>query len=503
MPGNGPIVRGVPHRPTTRRSSLATLGALGPLVGFALLCALAVAIGVLCDADAAEDVDAAPGERIVVRLAVRRTAPAAGTAADRALVSITGRAPRRRGAAPQLRVLRVRPTASCPVPPVAPDGRLQGTAAAAPVAWSRVAGTVPGRRLRSRRRFAMSGAVVLGGPGAVRLCAYAVRGGQHPMVQRMVSAVVPDRAGRTPKVPAKAPEARRASVPLRPGALALITTVALGSAWLLRRGTGGSGRDARRGHRGIGPDAATAGLTLDVLTDPQWDDRRIDTADLPSLPVDFRIPDAPPVVDAPWAGDADADGATDDGPEGEWIQVPDHLPASFNDAARANGTPRTAASGGVAPAAARRFSDLRVEHPAVHVLHDLCIPHSPARIDHVLIGPGGVVVANTKDYAGRVRSDGIDLRVRGRNRSAAVDVCLWQAETVRATLERAGLGLVPVHGVLHWLRPGGLGSQRIDLRGVRLLTARGTMDVATGADFLDPEVAERVALVLRSAFPSA
>jgi hypothetical protein len=471
-------------------------------VGFALLCAIAVAIGVLCEADAAEDVEAAPGERIVVRMAVRRSAPTGDEPADRALVSITGRAPRRRGAAPQLRLLGVRPaTAPCPVPPVAPDGRLQGTASSRAVGWRRVAGTAPGRRLRSRRQFAMTGAVTLGGPGALRLCAYAVRGGQRPRVQRMVSTVVPDRAGRIPGTPSAAPEAREASISLRPGAIALFTTVVLGVAWLLRRSAGGWVRGATagagQGHGETGSAAAFAAGPEPLAGDPTaWEGIRLDTGDLPSLPVDFRVPDAPPVVHAAPRDEAD-DRASD---TGGWLHVPGQRPAPYGPSAGGGGA---TVHGGAAPTAARRFSALGVEHPAVHVLHDLCIPHSPARIDHVLIGPGGVVVANTKDYAGRVRSNGIDLRVRGRNRSAAVDVCLWQAETVRATLERAGLGLVPVHGVLHWLRPGGLGAQRIDLRGVRLLTARETMDVATGNDLLDPDVAERVALLLRSAFPVA
>jgi hypothetical protein len=470
-------------------------------VGFALLCAIAVAIGVLCDAEAAEDVEAAPGERIVVRMAVRRSAPTGDAPADRALVSITGRAPRRRGAAPQLRLLGVRPaTAPCPVPPVAPDGRLQGTAVGRSVGWRRVAGTAPGRRLRSRRQFAMTGAVTLGGPEALRLCAYAVRGGQHPRVQRMVSTVVPDRAGRTPGTPATGPEARTASISLQPGALALLTTVVLGAAWLLRRGSGGSVRGtsagAGAGHGRPGPVAAFAAGPAPADGDPiAWEGVRLDTGDLPSLPVDFRVPDAPPVV--PAVARDDDERAVD---IGGWFPVPGQRPGTSGPSAGGRGA---TLHGGAAPTAARRFSSLVVEHPAVHVLHDLCIPHSPARIDHVLIGPGGVVVANTKDYAGRVRSNGIDLRVRGRNRSAAVDVCLWQAETVRATLDRAGLGLVPVHGVLHWLRAGGLGAQRIDLRGVRLLSARETMDVATGTDVLDPDVAERVALLLRSTFPAA
>jgi Nuclease-related domain len=38
------------------------------------------------------------------------------------------------------------------------------------------------------------------------------------------------------------------------------------------------------------------------------------------------------------------------------------------------------------------------------VLHDLAIPHSQANIDHLLIGPGGVFVIDSKQYRGRLQS---------------------------------------------------------------------------------------------------
>jgi hypothetical protein len=39
------------------------------------------------------------------------------------------------------------------------------------------------------------------------------------------------------------------------------------------------------------------------------------------------------------------------------------------------------------------------------VLHDLAIPHSQANIDHLVIGPGGVFVIDSKQYRGRLRLD--------------------------------------------------------------------------------------------------
>jgi hypothetical protein len=39
------------------------------------------------------------------------------------------------------------------------------------------------------------------------------------------------------------------------------------------------------------------------------------------------------------------------------------------------------------------------------VLHDLAVPGSRANIDHLVIGPGGVLVIDSKHYRGRLRLD--------------------------------------------------------------------------------------------------
>jgi nuclease-like protein len=40
------------------------------------------------------------------------------------------------------------------------------------------------------------------------------------------------------------------------------------------------------------------------------------------------------------------------------------------------------------------------------VLHDLALPRSQANIDHLVIGPGGVFVIDSKHYRGRLQLDG-------------------------------------------------------------------------------------------------
>jgi Nuclease-related domain len=48
------------------------------------------------------------------------------------------------------------------------------------------------------------------------------------------------------------------------------------------------------------------------------------------------------------------------------------------------------------------------------VLHDLAIPGSQANIDHLVIGPGGVAVIDSKQYRGRLRLDSYGLLWHGR-----------------------------------------------------------------------------------------
>jgi hypothetical protein len=48
------------------------------------------------------------------------------------------------------------------------------------------------------------------------------------------------------------------------------------------------------------------------------------------------------------------------------------------------------------------------------VLHDLAIPGSQANIDHLVIGPGGVFVVDSKQYRGRLQLDGSGRLWHGR-----------------------------------------------------------------------------------------
>jgi hypothetical protein len=84
------------------------------------------------------------------------------------------------------------------------------------------------------------------------------------------------------------------------------------------------------------------------------------------------------------------------------------------------------------------------------VLHDLAIPGSQANIDHLVIGPGGVVVIDSKQYRGRLHLDRQGLLWRGRHLLvAALRRVQWEADQADELLGIADVqvaAIVAVHG---------------------------------------------------------
>jgi hypothetical protein len=84
------------------------------------------------------------------------------------------------------------------------------------------------------------------------------------------------------------------------------------------------------------------------------------------------------------------------------------------------------------------------------VLHDLAIPGSPANIDHLVIGPGGVLVVDSKQYRGRLRLDRDGMVWHGRHLLvSALRKVLWQADQADEVLGVADItvaAIVAVHG---------------------------------------------------------
>jgi hypothetical protein len=84
------------------------------------------------------------------------------------------------------------------------------------------------------------------------------------------------------------------------------------------------------------------------------------------------------------------------------------------------------------------------------VLHDLAIPGTQANLDHLVIGPGGVLVIDSKQYRGRLRLDPYGMVWHGRHLLVSVlRKVLWEADQADEILGIADItvaAIVAVHG---------------------------------------------------------
>jgi Nuclease-related domain len=84
------------------------------------------------------------------------------------------------------------------------------------------------------------------------------------------------------------------------------------------------------------------------------------------------------------------------------------------------------------------------------VLHDLAIPGTKANIDHLVIGPGGVLAIDTKQYRGRLWLDPDGLLWYGRHLLVAtLRKVRWaadQADEVLGVADIQTLAIMAVHG---------------------------------------------------------
>lgn len=76
--------------------------------------------------------------------------------------------------------------------------------------------------------------------------------------------------------------------------------------------------------------------------------------------------------------------------------------------------------------------------PSFVVLHDRAVPGSKANIDHIVVGPPGVFVVETKRYSGKLTVRGDDIFVAGRRRTEIIEQTLREADVVDQTLVSAG-----------------------------------------------------------------
>jgi hypothetical protein len=116
------------------------------------------------------------------------------------------------------------------------------------------------------------------------------------------------------------------------------------------------------------------------------------------------------------------------------------------------------------------------------VLHDLAVPGSPANLDHLVIGPSGVFVIDSKQWTGSIHQ-GIDGLVwhNSYRLDRTLDIVRWEAETVGQLLGTRAVALLCVHGA--HVQGGGLHAQGVAVVPAHLLRgALGDDRVLSDAD---------------------
>jgi hypothetical protein len=82
------------------------------------------------------------------------------------------------------------------------------------------------------------------------------------------------------------------------------------------------------------------------------------------------------------------------------------------------------------------------------VLHDLAVPGSPANLDHLVIGPGGVFVIDSKQYRGRLQLDQSGRLWHGRYPLApALRAVSFEADQAALVLTDPDVVVVPILAV--------------------------------------------------------
>jgi hypothetical protein len=140
-----------------------------------------------------------------------------------------------------------------------------------------------------------------------------------------------------------------------------------------------------------------------------------------------------------------------------------------------------------------------LEAQGFRVIHDKLIPHSRANIDHIVVGPPGVFIIETKNYAGRIRIGDDEVSVAGHRRSQIVAQAKREAAAVAAVVAPTAVTpLLCVHRAeLGWFK--------MEADGVRIVGPREMVKFLRKAPVqLTPDEVARLAdLVEKSLAPAA
>ena len=121
------------------------------------------------------------------------------------------------------------------------------------------------------------------------------------------------------------------------------------------------------------------------------------------------------------------------------------------------------------------------------VVHDVRWPgRQRANLDHVVVGPGGVFVVDSKHWTGRVATGGGELRQNGRRRTKAVEGAVAQADSLRSVVRDLDPRLVvPVLCLV------GQGTVQDRVGEVRIATPETLVEVLTSVERVLPDTDRR------------
>jgi hypothetical protein len=124
----------------------------------------------------------------------------------------------------------------------------------------------------------------------------------------------------------------------------------------------------------------------------------------------------------------------------------------------------------------------RLTHDGFVVFHDLAVPGSPANVDHLIIGPTGLFVIDSKQWTGRVQQGADGLVWHNHYRlDRTLETVRWEAETIGQLLGIRAVALVCVHGA--HVQGGGVHAQGVAVVPAHLLrSALGYDRVLSDAD---------------------
>jgi hypothetical protein len=116
------------------------------------------------------------------------------------------------------------------------------------------------------------------------------------------------------------------------------------------------------------------------------------------------------------------------------------------------------------------------------VFHDLAVPDSPANVDHLVIGPTGLFVIDSKQWTGSVQQGPDGLVWHNHYRlDRTLEVVRWEAQVVGRLLGTRATALLCVHGA--HVHGGGLHAQGVAIVPAHLLrSALGYDRVLSDAD---------------------